>query len=174
MNNLPKLHRKSYQALGLALGLLIQPACPARAQTLATSDASSYLFVSTRMPRQTLLALARDSVRTRATLVLRGGLESGATGLQRLRRYVLDNNAQCCAQQPAAWVIDPVLFERFQVRAAPTFVLALDASGQSGSYVAVAGDMEWANALKFMAQGAASPALRARASALYHSAFEQE
>lgn len=162
----------------LAGFVLLLCATGAKAQALVQAFQkpvwSTYIFVSTGMPRQNLVALARDSVNAKATLVLRGGFEPKAGGLEKLQKMVLDINAQCCSKVPATWVIDPKLFEQFQVKAAPTFVLTQARAFDAQMTATVSGDMELANALKYVAQNSKSPALRDRAVALYQSSFAHE
>ena len=152
----------------------VSPQAQTMSQALQPPGWSTYVFVSTAMPRQNLVTLAMDAHKARATLVLRGGFAPRAGGLQELQRFILDINAQCCAGQSVSWVLDPRLFEHFGVRAAPTFVLARGTAQDAPSYAAVSGDMELANALKWMAQNAQSPALRARASEAYRSAYAHD
>ena len=152
----------------------------------------TFIFVSTHMPRQSLVELARDAASSGAVFVLRGfdvqttaevarapesvGQPILPIDLARTQRLAADIAAACCAgRQPPHWIVDPQSFERYRVSAVPTFVLAWPgAAGQAADerlYTSVTGDMALANALKFIAQQSKLPALRVRAKELYGQAF---
>ena len=156
----------------------------------------TFIFVSTHMPRQSLVELARDAASSGAVLVLRGfdvrtaaqsasqvGVAAGQASqliapidLARTQRLAADIAAACCAgRQPPHWMVDPQSFERYRVNAVPTFVLAWPGTAGPAAderlYASVTGDMALANALKFFAQQSKLPALRARANELYGQAF---
>ena len=107
------------------------------------------------------------------------------------QRLVAQLNAECCgvsadsarqdsaSGRPAsaalsevpAWSIDPALYRRFDVSVVPTFVLAETGGTGDQTFTKVSGDMALASALKYVAQGSASPARRAAAVSIYQSAY---
>lgn len=111
------------------------------------------IFVTLDMPRSSLEQLGDQAGRTGAQLVLRG-LKDGSM------RRTLDALRQIIAAHPAAWVIDPPAFERFQVHQAPTFVLALDepqdtpacrgGCAPTSSFARISGDVSLGFALEAM------------------------
>lgn len=142
---------------------------------------STYIFVSTGMPRDTLVALAREASAAGAVLVLRGFAEpaggvSGVGGtapinLQSLQQLVAEVDAACCRDKQVAWMVDPKLFDRYRVAAAPSFCVAWGEGGGAQDFSIVSGDMALASALKFMAQQSTLPGIRKRAAAIYQDAF---
>lgn len=76
-----------------------------------------YVFVSLGMPRESLAVLAEQAARAKATLVMRGVVDrSFLKTTHALRAAIGDIKGPL--------IIDPRLFERFDVGVAPTFVLA--------------------------------------------------
>lgn len=137
----------------------------------------TYVFVSTGMPRSRLVELAREASAADAVLVFRGfaqPAEGGAgapVSLQALQTLVAEVDASCCQAKKPAWTVDPKLFERYRITAAPSFCLAWGEAGRVQDFSAIAGDMALGNALKFMAQQSALPGIRKRAAAIYQEAF---
>ena len=76
------------------------------------------IFITLDMPRGSLLRLVDQAARAGATLVLRG-LKSQSM------RQTLVAVGELIESRTVSWVIDPDAFMRFQVIAAPTFVLTL-------------------------------------------------
>lgn len=134
---------------------------------------STYIFVSTTMPRLALVDLAREAAQAHATLVLRGFATplGQPVDLPAMQRLIAEINTACCDKRPVAWMVDPKLFDRYRVHAVPAFVLANGTSADGRSYSLVTGDMALANALKFFAQTSALPTVRDRAAALYALAY---
>ena len=190
------------QALLLVAPLLIAPQTGLAAQTSLPVEPPvaslaqdmrqgwrTFIFVSTHMPRQSLVELAREAASSGAVLVLRGfdvqtAAQTASQAIQpiapidlaRTQRLAADIAAACCAgRQPPHWIVDPQSFERYRVNAVPTFVLAWPGTAGPAAderlYASVTGDMALANALKFFAQQSKLPALRARAKELYGQAF---
>ncbi|RQQ88685.1 type VI secretion protein [Burkholderia stagnalis] len=155
-----------------ALAICIAPPAFAEPSLVETMAApwNTFVFVSTRMPVQSVIELAREASQARAVIVLTGfgGSDSTLTGTQ---RYAAEINAACCAKQPARWIVDPVLTKRYRVTAAPTFVVAHGSSENPGEYSKVAGEMSLAQALKFFAQASRLPSARDYAAKLYYSAY---
>lgn len=145
----------------------------AQAQTLADGIRHPwrlYVFVSTQMPRTSLISLAREAADSGVVLVL-NGFGDKAADMGAAERFIREVNEQCCAGKRVTWQINPKLYESLQIRQAPTFVLMQPGSSDSFSNVRVAGDMALANALKFFAQESKSGALRAEASRQYKLLF---
>lgn len=76
------------------------------------------VFITLDMPRESLQRLVEQSERAGATLVLRG-LKA------RSMRQTIAAAADLIGERRVSWVIDPNAFQRFNVSAAPTFVLML-------------------------------------------------
>ena len=147
---------------------------------------SLYVFVSTNMPRQALVALAREASAAHATMVFRG-FQSGGFDLGGEQRLVAELNEECCHVSAAggaggnpragtqalvpAWLVDPALYHRFGVDLVPTFVLAANGATGAQSFSKVTGDMALASALKYFAQRSAITTIRQEASATYQAAF---
>lgn len=142
-----------------------------------------YVFVSTGMPHQTLVDLAREAGQAHAAVVFRGFL-GGQFDITAEQRFVAQLNAECCDVHPAvggagalnsaavpAWSIDPALYRRFGVDVVPTFVLAATGTTGDKTFSKVAGDMALANALKYFAQKSAIAPIRQQAAAIYQSTY---
>ncbi len=76
------------------------------------------VFITLDMPRASLQRLVEQSERAGATLVLRG-LKAQSM------RQTIAAAAELIGERRVSWVIDPNAFKRFNVSAAPTFVLKL-------------------------------------------------
>ena len=160
---------------------------PAQAQELERSMRrpwTLYVFVSTSMPHQTLVNLAREAGQAHAAVVFRG-FPGGQFDLQSEQRFVAQLNAECCDVRPAvggaaaaaastgapAWSIDPALYRRFGVDVVPSFVLAANGASGDQSFSKVAGDMALASALKYFAQKSAIGPIRQQAVSIYQSTY---
>ena len=170
-------HLRSYRTLVATLACCAALSAHAQAmlQSIRTGW-STFIFVSTDMPRETLVSLAQEASLAGATLVFRGfAVADGAAGrpidLPALQMRIADIDAQCCHGRKVAWMVDPKLFDRYSVSAAPSFCLAWGEGNAAQDFSLVSGDMALANALKFMTQESALPGIRKRAAALYDSAF---
>lgn len=127
----------------------------------------TYIFVSTKMPRANLIALAREAARTKSVLVLNGFDEKDG-GVSALHRMVAEINEHCCAKQEISWVIHPKLFTSYNIKATPAFVIARSETSSRPEDVAIVyGDMTLANALKYIAQESKFVELRQRAANIY-------
>jgi len=125
------------------------------------------IFVTLAMPEASLAALIAQAVRADAVLVLRGA-KNGSI------RQTLDAARKLIGTQPVAWQIDPPAFARYQITAAPTFVLAKAGAQPSAcgdevcladhDFAKVTGDVSLGYALEAIARGA--PAFAADAEAL--------
>jgi conjugal transfer pilus assembly protein TrbC len=169
-----QLRLKTLAGIALAAGLAAAPAANAQGMVDSIRTGwSTYIFVSTTMPRLALVDLAREASQARATLVLRGFATPPGqpVDLPAMQRLIAEIDAACCDKRPVAWMVDPKLFDRYRIRAVPSFVLADGTGADPRSYSLVTGDMALANALKFFAQTSALPAVRDRAAALYALAY---
>lgn len=154
-----------------ALIFLALPA--AQAQTMYEAMRAEwrlYAFVSTSMPRESLIQTAKDAQRSNAVIVLRG-MGKGPEGMTAARDFASAINAECCASKPPAWQIHPVLFDRYKVKSAPAFVLAKGDGVGPDDFTIVSGDVGLAATLKFMAQSSGNSAVRAQAALIYNRSF---
>ncbi len=146
----------------------------ANAQTLADSFKpqvwGTYIFVSTTLPRATLIQLAKEASLSKSILVF-NGMGASAQDLPNLQKSIAEITEACCQNKTVAWVIHPKLYERYAVKVTPTFVVAKGDGKQSSDFALVAGDMSLGNALKFIAQGSQNPSMRSRATDLYLKTF---
>lgn len=131
---------------------------------------ASYIFVSTSMPRSSVMQLAKEAAMSRSTLVLRGFDKKNQT-MEGVQAYVNDINGNCCGKNPPSWVVHPKLYETFNVRIAPAFVLSKGQNPSQSDFALISGDMSLGNALKFFAQGSANPEIRSKASEIYTKTF---
>lgn len=112
------------------------------------------IFASLSMPEATLRALIADAQRTRALLVLRGVQDSSL-------RKTTERIQTLMGDAKTAWNIDPALFQRFDVRAVPAFVLIdpqrpvlVDCGAdrcQGTAHAKVSGDVSVSHALQTIA-----------------------
>ncbi len=150
--------------LGLIVLLCLSPTL--RAQTLSESILAkwqTYIFVSTEMPRSELEGLARDSLNTNTTLLFNG---FGGGGQAAIQKYVFQVNQSCC-QGRASFAVDPLIFAKYKVSGAPTFLLVKGNSTLYGEYSLISGDMRFANVLKYWAQDSKVEQIRFEATRLY-------
>jgi conjugal transfer pilus assembly protein TrbC len=84
----------------------------------ANGTSALRIFITLDMPRGSLQRLVDQAARTGATLVMRG-LKAQSM------RQTLAAVGELIETRRVSWVIDPDAFTRFQVSAAPTFVLTL-------------------------------------------------
>jgi conjugal transfer pilus assembly protein TrbC len=136
----------------------------------AAGQPGGYVFVSEKLSDTTLIPLARDAQRTGFTLVLNGFWGD----LDATRRRIAQINDACCGRNGARWQINPLLYQRFQVDAVPSFVLAVGPGSAAGDFSKVTGEMGVANALKFFAQQSKLDAVRRAASSTYTRAFANQ
>lgn len=122
------------------------------------------------MPRTSLVELASEATKAHALLVF-NGFDDKYTNAASMQKLVAEINATCCGKNGAAWTIHPKLFERYNVKAAPAFVIAHGTGNKPGDFSLVSGDMALANALKFFAQNSKIDSIRMRAGDVYRSAF---
>ncbi len=140
------------------------------AESFKPSTWATYVFVSTSMPKNSLMQLAREAALTKATLVLRG-FDEKTGSLEGAKEFVAAINATCCGKNPPAWTIHPKLYETFGVKLTPAFVLAKGVNPSARDFALVSGDVGLPNALKFFAQHSANLEVRSRASEIYTKSF---
>ena len=95
-----------------------QGAALTTASAAASGTSALRIFITLDMPRGSLQRLVDQAERSGATLVLRG-LKSQSM------RQTLAAVGELIETRTVSWVIDPDAFTRFQVSAAPTFVLTM-------------------------------------------------
>ncbi|MGR9587086.1 TrbC family F-type conjugative pilus assembly protein [Pandoraea sputorum] len=135
-----------------------------------TAPMNTFVFVSTDMPQQTLIALAREASLAKAVIVLTGFGGPGKT-LTSTQAFAAQINSICCSKNPGRWIVDPVLTRRYQVKAAPTFVVARGSSDSPSDFSKVSGDISLAQALKVFAQESKIRAIREYAKTSYYSTY---
>lgn len=129
-----------------------------------------YVLVSSTMPRESLVQIARDAQKSRAVIVLRG-MGEGQNGMVAARDFAAEINTQCCSRNPPAWMIHPALFDRYKVKSAPAFVVAKGEGTGADDFSLVYGDVGIPAALKFIAQTSRNSATRAQSSSIYTRSF---
>ncbi|WP_300646486.1 type-F conjugative transfer system pilin assembly protein TrbC [Paenalcaligenes sp.] len=117
------------------------------------------IFVSFSMPERTLKNLSRQAYQYGATVVLRGFVDDSLEKTKNLAKKVNEHGA--------AWQIHPELFETFNVKNVPTFVMTSDVSGlDSGcgggnecatnlGYTSISGDISLMAALDYFRRDSA-------------------
>ncbi len=135
-------------------------------ETPAREASGLLVFVSLGMPRASLERLVEEARRVRAVLVLRGVKDRSLT---RTAAAV----SELVGRDGPAWQIDPVLFQRFEVAAVPSFVLidparpvpvgCSDVRCQPAAFAKLQGDVSIAHALGAIAEGDPELAGTARA-----------
>ncbi|UWE19361.1 type-F conjugative transfer system pilin assembly protein TrbC [Herbaspirillum huttiense] len=131
----------------------------------------AFIFVSTKLPDATLIALARDSRRAGVGLVLNGYVNNGPRGLEDTKSRVADINRACCGEGVANWQINPLLFQRYKINAVPAFVIAKGSGDKPNDYSKISGEMSLGNALKFFAQESAIPEIKKKSAEVYYRTF---
>lgn len=114
------------------------PASKARYQ----GESGLYIFVSLSFPDEVLKTLSRQAKTLGGTLVIRGLVDNSFKATQkRVRELGIPLN------------IDPTLFERFEVKHIPTFVLTTLKDGKiKGSFDKVTGNVSVKSALELFSQ----------------------
>lgn len=133
----------------------------------AAGQPGGFVFVSERVSDTSLIPLARDAQRAGLTIVLNGFWGDINETRQRVARI----NDACCGKTGARWQINPLLFQRYQVTAVPSFILSVGPGVRPQDFSKVTGEMSVANALKAFAQQSTVPAVRRFATLTYTKAF---
>ena len=131
----------------------------------------AFIFVSMKLSDTTLIALARDSRRAGVGLVLQGFIHEGPRGLEDTKARIAEINRACCNNNVANWQINPILFQRYDVKAVPAFVIAKGSGKNSTDFSKISGEMSLGTALKFFAQESRIPDIRKRAGQVYYQTF---
>lgn len=126
-----------------------------------------YIFVSTKMPDQDLIELAAQAQISKMTMVLFGFIDSSSAGLEHTKIKIFEINNSCCSRNGPSWMIYPLLFEKFNVRVSPSFVISKKTPLNPSDFVMVSGEMSVQNALKYIYAGAINPLIRADAKSAY-------
>lgn len=151
----------------ILLLLSAQAFCQELVDAFRPAQWRTYIFVSTQMPRSSLVALAREASQAHAVLVLNGfGLKDPT--LPATQKMIDEINNDCCQPRGAQWLIHPKLYDRYKVKATPTFVLALGEGEGAGDFSRIAGDISLANALKYF-QESKSEGIRKQSKVVYGS-----
>lgn len=131
----------------------------------------AFIFVSMKLPDATLIALARDSRRAGVGMVLQGFIHEGPRGLEDTKAKIAAINRACCDKNVANWQINPMLYQRYNVKAVPAFVIAKGSGNSVADYSKISGEMSLGTALKFFAQESKIPDIRKRAGQVYYQTF---
>jgi conjugal transfer pilus assembly protein TrbC len=103
------------------LGMMDDPTLRAAGRSFgqpAPAQGAIYIAVSLSMPPETLRALAADARKVGAKLVIRGLVDGSFKATFAKAREVFNENSA------AGLAIDPQVFRAFQVKGAPTFIVA--------------------------------------------------
>lgn len=120
--------------------------CPLAEMQRQAGESSLLVFVSFSMPEQSLKQLAKQVKEKKGVLVLRG-LHNNSYKQTLKKIYSITKDAQ------SGFVVDPRLFEEFQVETVPTFI-----KKQSDSlYQKVSGDVSLIYALNFLQESGEQP-----------------
>lgn len=125
-----------------------------------------YIFVSSSMPKPVLLSLAKEAGLTGFVMVLNGFGKSPDP--LKAQSFAQEINKSCCAKYPPTWIAHPPLFDKFAVKATPTFVLEVE----QDQFVKISGDMGLGNALKYFAQESTNPKIRDTSLKIYKKSFQ--
>lgn len=128
------------------------------------------VFVSTNMPKDQLVNLARQAKTTKAAMLL-SGFPSSQPTISGAKAFISEINVTCCSGNGPAWYIDPAPFKQFNITAIPSFVLSKGRAASTNSFSKVSGDMDIGNALKFFAQESKLDPVRVAARELYSTSF---
>jgi len=135
------------------------------------SQWETYIVVSSAMPRDQLISLAKEASLADAVMVF-NGFPNRKNSIPATQRMISEINLACCDKQhPSRWVIDPKIIGRYHILASPSFILAHGESTRNDDFSLITGDIDLANALKSFVQRSGSPAIRQRATAIYQRAF---
>lgn len=132
------------------------------------SGLRGYIFVSSQMSDTSLIAYAGDASKSGMTLVLNGYVDESPQGLLHTQQRVQEINRACCGERGGAhWQINPPLFDLYQVKTVPTFVIAKGESKNPADYSKISGEMSVGNALKFFYQKSSIPEVKAESARVY-------
>lgn len=123
------------------------------------------------MPMEILVSLAREAALANSIIVF-NGFQDNTNNIQESQRMIAGINAACCNKNHTpGWVIDPLIVQRYHIKAAPSFVIAKGSSLSNEDYCVVSGDIDLSNALKLFAQKSKYKDIREQAKNIYQRAF---
>lgn len=159
------------------LPAIIAIACSLNANAQGLADSfkaqqwNGLVFVSTTMPRLSILEIAREAALTKTTIVLRG-FDARSGTLNGAQEFIRDINSNCCGKTPPpGWIVHPKLFEQYGVKKVPAYVLSKGTNPGKDDVGMVSGDIGIANALKFLTQLSVNQDVRFKASEIYTKSF---
>lgn len=126
-----------------------------------------YLFVTSKLSDQDLIELAAQANIAKMTLVLSGFIDPSSAGLEHTKLKIAKINQACCGENGPTWLIYPQLFDKFDVKQVPSFVISKKNIKSKGDFAKVTGIMSVQNALKFIYAGALDPQIKAASKAAY-------
>ncbi len=141
-----------YRFFAASLVLIASAAHPQTLiEAMRPAQWTTLIFVSTKMPRESLVTLARQAQRTGATLVL-NGFQAGHVGMGEAQLWVGQLNLDCCGPRGgAAFEIDPKKFQQYDIKSVPAFIITPFIDAPASQWSKVSGDMDLGNAFKFFA-----------------------
>jgi hypothetical protein len=121
----------------------------------------SFLLVSSHIPIEDLVGLARTAATADIPLVFNGvvgAVDKDKLDLQKSQEWVLSLKRECCTDSNLTTFIDPTLFTRFQVESAPVLVIS-----RGDEFTKMAGVAPLSELLKQTAQRSKLPWVKAEA-----------
>ena len=112
-----------------------------------------YLFVSFSMSDQDLIELSAQAQIVKMTLVISGFDEHSTDGLEHTKLRISQINHSCCENKGPVWMIYPQLFERFNIKTVPSFVISKNSNDNIPEFTKISGEMSVQNALKYIYAG---------------------
>lgn len=132
---------------------------------------TTFIVVSSTLPHDQLVSLAREASAANAVMVL-NGFTNINNSIPDEQRFISEINAECCTEKrPSRWVINPKIIQRYRIAAAPSFVIARGESTRNEDFSVISGDIDLANALKSFAQKSGSLGVRQHARAVYQHTY---
>lgn len=132
-----------------------------------TGKIDRFIFVTTKMPNQDLIELASQARIAKMTMILNGFVDSSSSGLENTKQKIAEINTACCGNNGPSWEIYPQLFEKFNIKEGPSFVISIRNPQSLSDYTKVTGVMSVQNALKFIYSGSLDSQIKADAKSAY-------
>jgi type-F conjugative transfer system pilin assembly protein TrbC len=127
----------------------------------------AYIFVSSATPRESLVSLAKEASVSGIPIIVNG--LGKHLDIPKGQSFANEINRACCSRGPiSTWYAHPELFQRFQIKEVPAFVIV---HSDGKEFSKVSGDMALGNALKFFAKDSQHADIRAYASSVYQRTF---
>jgi len=133
-----------------------------------------FIFVTTKIPIQDLIELARQARIVKMTMILNGFNEDSSSGLESTKRTIANINTACCESDGPKWEIYPQLFDKFNIKEGPAFVISRRNPQSALDFAKVSGEMSVQNALKFIYAGAIDAKIKADAKLAYKEFKEND